>query len=187
MRRHLLPLLLLLALLATACGEAVGSPRTAMTINGDVITVDEVEPLIRAATQAPDPATGQPLPQDQAAVQILSNLALQVVVDQQLEELGADPVTEEDVDEELAAVVEQSGGQEAFDQQLAGQGQTIDAVRQELRFQVGVTRLGDLIAEGVEVADADVEAAYDQQFSLPEVSHILVETEEEALAARERI
>jgi parvulin-like peptidyl-prolyl isomerase len=185
MRRHL-TLLLLLALTATACGQALGSPRTAATINGDQISVAELEPLV-AGGGGVDPATGQPTSETVTTVQVLSNLALITIIEQQISERGGDPVTQNEVDEALQATIEQQGGPEAFQQALDAQGVSRETVRLDQRFQLAVDRLTELLADEVEVSDEAVQAAYDQQFAQPQVSHLLVATEEEAQAAIDRI
>lgn len=186
MRRHL-PLLLVLAALGSACVPSVGGPQTAAVINGEAIAVADIEPLVAGGQAAVDPTTGQPAAEEDLAVQAISNLALVIIASQQLDELGGERVTDADVDEALAQTIEAGGGQQAFDDQLAAQGVDIETVRFDQRFQLVITRLTDLLAEQAAVGEEEVQAAYDAQFALPEVSHILVATEAEAQDALARL
>jgi foldase protein PrsA len=125
-------------------------------------------------------------PEQQAEVaQAMSALITLEVLSEAAEDEGIE-VTEEDVDAELAEVVETAfgGDPEAFQAQLDQAGLTEDTVRAQFRTALLAEAL---VGEPADIDPADVQAAYDAQFANPVVSHILVETEEEAQAALERI
>lgn len=184
---RLLALLTTLALLASGCAQAIGNPRTAAEVNGEAIAIADIEDLVAEAATGVNPQTGQPQPEDAAAVTVLSDVVLLELLSQELAERGGDRVTAADLDDAVADAEEAAGGEQAFDDQLAQQGFSRERFRFEQRFQLTVTRLTDVLSADVEVTEEDVQAAYDAQFGLPTVSHILVATEEEAEAVIERI
>lgn len=160
----------------TAYGEATSREQLAERLDG-LVSAEALETL-----GSEDATTEQ---QTQVA-QAMSTLITLDVLGRAAEEEGV-TVTEEDVDAQLAEVVETAfgGDQAAFDAQLAQAGLTLDTVRAQFRTA--------LLAEGLvedetdPIDPAEVQAAYDAQFNLPTVSHILTETEEEAQAAADRI
>jgi peptidyl-prolyl cis-trans isomerase C len=186
---RLTPLILVLALLATACGQALGDPRVAAVINGETITVDDLRPYVAAAEQAggADPAQPPPPPESEIAVGVLRQIAQATILQQEVEARGGDAVTDADVEEELQRVIEQSGGDAQFDQQIATAGLTREGVDLELRFQLAIEALADLLAADVEIAEEDVQFTYASQFGQPTVSHILVATEAEAQDVLDRL
>jgi peptidyl-prolyl cis-trans isomerase C len=185
--RALLLLVLLLAVLSAACGQAAGDPGVAATVDGREITIGELRPLVAEAASQVDPSTGLPVDEQQVTVQALSELALLELLDAELRALEGDPVTDADVDAALAQAAEEAGGEEAFQAQLESQGIGTARARLDQRFQLVVDRLLTQLAADVEIADADVRFAYESRYGLPNVSHILVATEEEAEAVLERL
>ncbi|HUG84658.1 MAG TPA: peptidylprolyl isomerase [Euzebya sp.] len=182
-----IPLLLVLVLLTSACGQALGNPRVAAVINGEEITVSQLQPLIPAAQAGVNPQTGAAPSDEEASVQALSNLVLLTIIHQEVEALGGERVMEPEIDAEIEEAAASAGGQEAFEQGLAAQGTDLQAVRGNIEFQLAVQRLTDVLLGEVDVSDEEVQAVYDSQFGQPGVSHILVASEEEALDARQRI
>lgn len=181
--RHALLALLVVGL--TACGQALGNPLTAAVVNGEDISVEAVRDLVRSS--GVDPATGQAPPQDQATTQAVSELVLLTLLNQYLESAGGQPVTDADVEEALADAAEQAGGTEAFGAQLDAQGISPERVRLDQSFALLVERLNEHLAAGITVGEADIQAAYESGVGQPAVSHILVETEEEAEQVRARL
>jgi peptidyl-prolyl cis-trans isomerase C len=184
---RLLPLLLALALLTTACGQALGDPGAAAVVNGEEITIAELRPFVIDTTGVVSPITGQPQSEREASNQALSELALLTLLSQELDRLGGDRVTDEDVEAALAAAAEAAGGEEAFADQLEAQGVPRSRVWLDEAFGLTVDRLVEQFLEDIEIGEADVEFAYRTRYGLPLVSHILVGTEEEAQAVLDRI
>ncbi|CAN5378573.1 peptidylprolyl isomerase [soil metagenome] len=184
---RLTPLMLVLALLASACGQALGNPRAAAVINGEVIAITDVEAQVRSQLGGIDPQTGAPVTESQAMIRTLQDLALLAIVAQQTEERGGERVTDEDVDavmDELAVAV---GGQQSLEDALAAQQQDIGQLRRERRLNLAVQNLIEVLGRDIEISDAEIEFTYGTQFGLPEVSHILVQTEEEAEEVLDRL
>jgi parvulin-like peptidyl-prolyl isomerase len=126
---------------------------------------------------------------DEQRAAIAQGMSLVIVLDvlsQVAEDRGVE-VTEADVDAELESLIEEGfgGDRAAFDAQVEQLGVTQEAVRGQVRTQLLAEGLAADRVEAVE--DADVQDAYDAQFTELVVSHILTETEEEAEEARQRV
>ncbi len=184
---RLLPLLLVLSVLATACGQPFGDPALAAIVNDERIAISDLRPFVTDGAGAVNPQTGQP--QDEAALtnQALSELSLLTLLSQELDELGGERVDEATVDGLVADAVEQGGGEEAFAATLDAQGITMNRVRLDLRFQTTIDRLIEQLGEDFEVSEEEIQFRYNSVYGLPTVSHILVETEEEAQAVLDRL
>ena len=97
-------------------------------------------------------------------------------------------ITPADVDKRLEELTQQyfGGDQAQFAAQLEEQGLTLEQVNVDVKAQLVSEKLFDAVTKDVEVADADLEAYYDEnveQFSVPEardVRHILVNKKEKA-------
>lgn len=113
-----------------------------------------------------------------------------LITTQVLEGAAADAdvtVTDEELDAAIEDLVETTfaGDPAAFEAALETQQTTEDAIRDQLRSTLLAEALVDLEIEPVD--PATVRETYDLQFNVPTVAHILVATEEEARAARDRI
>ena len=184
---RLLPLLLVSALLATACGQTFGDPAAAAVVNDEVITIDELRPLVVDATGVTSPVTGEPQTKQEATTQTLSELALLTLLGQELERVGGERVTDQDIEASLAEAAQAAGGEEAFQAQLDAQGVTQTRAQLDQAFALTVDRLVAQLSEDIEVSDEDVQFAYSTQYGLPNVSHILVDSEQAAQEAIDRI
>lgn len=189
-----LALTAVLALLLAACGRAAGNPGVAAVVNGEEIGLEAVEALLQQAQESPAYLTQLEQGVDAAQLEADATLALtsQVIISQLLEqgaaELGIDAVTDADVREALEEIIEtQLGGQDAYEALLQAQGLTEAEVLEQVRQIELQDRIGQTLADMVEVTDAEIQAAFDSQYALPGVSHILVSTEDEARAVLDRL
>lgn len=96
-------------------------------------------------------------------------------------------VTDADVTAEFEKFKKQFPDEKTFNEQLAGQGQTADAIKKDIQKYIQQNRWMDAQVKGkVDVTDAEAEAFYKEnpdQFKQPEqvrASHILVKVEEGA-------
>jgi parvulin-like peptidyl-prolyl isomerase len=104
-------------------------------------------------------------------------------------------VTDEEVDEAIDERVEAIGGQEIYEQQLEAAGTTVDREMQQVRNELLFQKIfPEVVKDGPQVTDEQVLAYYNEnieQFTNAEeqrqVRHILVETEEEAIAVIARL
>ena len=194
--RSTLAALAVVTLAACASVTGGGDPNVAATVNGDEVPVSEVEERYEQAKESPQVA--QQLEADtegtyesQLQAQILSQLVVSELLDQWAEDLGVE-ATEEDIEAERENLVEQLGGQEAFDQAVSESGLSPEDVELQLRQRVLQNKISESVAGEVEVSDADVEAFYEEnaatQYGESAVArHILVEDKALAEDLREQI
>lgn len=171
--------LAVLGLVLAACG---GGGSTVASVDGTDISLGQVEEL--------SPEAGNQ-PRDEFSQNLLLTIAEVAVIDRAEADFGI-VFSEEEIDtryEELR--VEVVPAEVEYEEFLEQQGLTDERVRRishQFMLQEAVTE--ELVDEAGPVSDADVQARFEQQqTSLTEacVSHILTETEEAALAAKERL
>lgn len=184
-------LVALLALTATACSGSGGS---AATVGGTEISVADVEQIYARRAEAPAVASelatdesGDADPNLQASV--LTTLIRTEILRQAAEDRGIE-VSDEEVSEQRAVLVESAGGQEALDEVLADSNVSDEELEENLNDQAIQAEISDELAS--EVSDDQVAAAFSedpqgQYGDKVEVRHILTESEEEAQTAIERI
>lgn len=182
------------ALFAPACAAAGGSgvPATAAAKVGDqTISVDLLERVVGAAKDNPNAGLagleGDELAEQTATLErdVLTALIRFELARQALDERDVE-VADDAVDEEYSNQVDLAGGQEALDEQVAALGLTDEEYRDLLVGNVVRERLlrEDILGDN-EVSDDQLQTIYQQrkeagQYDVANVSHILVETEEEA-------
>ncbi|HWB72550.1 MAG TPA: peptidylprolyl isomerase [Egibacteraceae bacterium] len=194
-RRAQAPLALLtavVALLAAACAGAANTadPSTAAVVDGTAIPLTAVETLFVSAKA--NPQVAQQLQGDGARrvqAQILSDLVRARLLELAAGEQLGITVDEADVDAKRAEVVEQLGGQEAFDEIVAQNRlspQDLDAQLRSLAYQELVA---ERLTRDLRVPREEIRQAYEREYAgnSPRVRHILVETEEQARDALRRV
>ncbi|HLR20559.1 MAG TPA: peptidylprolyl isomerase, partial [Tissierellaceae bacterium] len=164
--------MLLIASLMVACGSE-GSGKVVGKVGDQDITKDELyDEMV-----------------EQIGDQALESLIGEKIVDQELEKEDKE-VSEEDLDKEIEKMAEQYGGEEAFEQVLASQGQTLEGLEEGILFNLKVKAL---LEDEIEVSDEEIEEYFeenkDQLGEKEEVdaSHILVEEEDEAKEIKEKL
>ncbi|MEG0326137.1 MAG: SurA N-terminal domain-containing protein [Cellulosilyticaceae bacterium] len=121
---------------------------------------------------------------------MLNYLIESELVIQSAKELGIE-VTDAQVDEEIDAGKIQLGSEEAFQAFLTEQGMTEEAFREYLRENMAIGQVMEQVTKDVAVVDEDVAKYYEEnkaQFTRgpgAEMSHILVEKEEDAKKIKE--
>ena len=113
----------------------------------------------------------------------LRTMLLETVLEQSVEDAEASLKAAQD---EVSAQVEQAGGEEVFSQLLAYQ--QLGSI-EDFTQQIFVSNmLHEVVAREVDTSDEVILAYYDNDYTpTMEAQHILVETEEEAVAAIQRI
>ncbi len=176
---------MLLAALALVLGACSGSGAVVATVNGTEITVSDVEALYSQSPGA--------IPTQLFAENLRNTIVEVLVIDQAASQFGIE-FTSEEIEARRAelelSVLAQSGGL-SYEEFLEENGLTDTRILRIAHQQ--------LVADAVEAAliagegaptDEVLQARYDAAlFDLTEacVSHILVDTEEEAIDAKERI
>jgi foldase protein PrsA len=105
--------------------------------------------------------------------QILERLVQLEVLEDRIE------VSDEEIDNELALLKEQIGGEDAFNQQLEASNMTEKDLRKNIKDNLIFFKAQ---TEGIGVSDDELKDLYEKEFKVKEVkaSHILVEDEETA-------
>ena len=166
---------LIVGVSASAC---TSSPGAAALVGGDRISVDTLQALVDHALA--DPQAAQQLGQDRAKFtrDQLGRLFNDVLITKIAARDGitASPA---DVDQQLAQFAQQAGGEAQLDQQAAAAGIPVKDLRTFLRYFVLQQKIADRLVAGVQVSDADLQAAYQKNIdSYDQVNsaHILVAT-----------
>lgn len=177
--KRLVSTILPLALFLGACGSGVGNDPAA-TVDGIVITVDEVESLMTGESSVVNrPTFAQFLG---AAIQI------QVILAVAEADYGVVP-SEDEISEEADRIYADNGldlSREDFLEQRGFSENMLQAIASQ---QLAVTRVQEMLTSAEPTEEQLAEARKEAEWGLAEVclSHILVETEEEALDVLDRL
>jgi parvulin-like peptidyl-prolyl isomerase len=178
---------LVLALAVVACGPG-GDSTVAATVNGEDIPVSTIEARFASIASNPDFASQVDEDTDgrfaaQVQASLLSGMIESQAVRQGAEAQGID-VTDADVERRITDLIEEMGGQEAFDAAVEQAALSEEEVFDQIRDLVYRERVQERLVEDVSVTDADVEEYYDSvretRYERATARHILVETEDEA-------
>lgn len=126
---------------------------------------------------------------EQGGVSVVSRMIDEMLVEQEAKRNNLS-VTDTDINAEIANIKEQVGGEEMFNMTLLQYGLTVDQLKTDVRFSLMTKQL---ILKDVTVNDADLQAFFEEyRYRYEEdeqvrARHILVGTEEEALAIREQL
>lgn len=131
-----------------------------------------------------------------ARASILDQLVQEKILLKKAEELDLVP-TQEEIDEEVNAETEKLkeayGGEDAFQSAIEYYGYTEESYKAFMKTQVVAQKVKDYVVKDVTVTDEEISAYYDENISSyttnpgANARHILFETEEEAIALREKI
>ena len=191
--RTLLPLALLVALFAAACGgSSTKVPGDAVAkVGSDKITKAEFDAVIGRARKGyksqkrPFPAAGTPEYQQikQSAMQFLVQRA-------ELEQKASDygiKITKKQIEDRVAQIKKQLGGEKAYQAQVKANGLTEATVRSDIvEPQLVSEAIYKKVTGDIKVTDKDVAAYYNshpkiyQQPESRDVRHILVPTKKQA-------
>lgn len=171
-----------LGMLLAACG---GSGAVVATVNGQDVTASQVEALYSDDLGA--------VPAELFAENLLNTIVEMLVVQVAESEFGIS-VTEDEIEvrrAEIEAQIAAQSGDVSYEEFLEQNGFTDERIARIAHQQLVADQVEErLLAEEGAITDADLQDQYDSQlFQFTEacVSHILVPTEEEAIAAKERI
>lgn len=184
-----LGLLALLALLAAGCiPDAAGNPRIAAKVDGTEISLDTVEDRYEAVAGSPQVESQLRLDADgsfrrQLQAQVLTQLIRSELLERGARELGLE-VTAEDVAETRAEIVEEVGGEDAFQLVIEQNNLTETDVERELRNIAIQDAVEAALTSDIEVTEAEIRQRYEQEretrYELAAARHIMVASEAEA-------
>ena len=193
-------LALLLAVLLVACGggggggdatgiTGSGDPNVAASVNDTDIPISAVETRFEQAKSQPQvqqqlEADTEGTFESQIQAQILSQLVLSEILEQWGADLGIE-VTDEDIEAQREELIEQLGGQEAFDQAVAESGLSDEDIELQLRQRALQDKIAEEVGTDAEVTDEEIAAFYEQNADArfgerAHARHILVEERSEA-------
>lgn len=140
-------------------GEAVAR------VNGKEISRTEFESQIASTKQllaAQGVNTEDDAIETELKTQVLDQMIASALIDQEIEKLGLS-VTEDQVEGEFTSIVENIGGEAAFEQQLAGAGISVTDLREDIKRQLLVNQyLSSRISEAeLTVTDEEIKTVYD--------------------------
>ncbi|MDP9022508.1 MAG: peptidylprolyl isomerase [Actinomycetota bacterium] len=173
-----------LALLIAGCAGAAVGREVAATVDGHDIPSDMLAVLVDAQRESDD----RPAPEEYAAVEQLQRETLAQLIRDEIAaraagDLGIE-VSQDAVEERFNELAERFGGPEALRQEIAEAGRTEAEIRSQIAAVIRRERLQEHFAGQAEVTDAEIRAAYDRalddEYRVADVSHILVETSEQA-------
>lgn len=154
-------------------------------VNGEEITgsefntrIEQTEVLLEQqgqSAQLEDPTVRTQLEQ-----QILDQMITEALFLQDAEEQGI-TVTTEEVDQQVAALVEQIGGQESFDAEIDRQGITEESLRSDIEEQLITQKYleANIDISSIEITEAEISAFYDEVAAQQEGVPPLAEVEEQ--------
>ena len=161
----------LIALGSTACNQGGGNGggmdnTVAATVNGKNIMLSEVEKLITQQTQGQQTQLS-PLQLAQARLQVLESLIQREVLYQRAQKENLLP-NEEEITSAINKKKQESGiTDEEFQKQLKQQNMTNEALREEARKDIAITKLQEKYNGKITISDREVEDYYNsnrQQF-----------------------
>ncbi|HET6494809.1 MAG TPA: peptidylprolyl isomerase [Thermoleophilia bacterium] len=201
MKRVIVAAMVLLAFAASAvvlagCGEK-SVPTGSIAVVGDVSITQEQFDDVLAQAKASYEAQGVDFPAadtpeyDKLKGSIVDYLVQTELIKQKAVEMGV-TVTTEEIDERVAAIVDQVGGQKKYVALLKKQGVTEEDLRAQLEVQMLQDKVRTEVGADVQVTDEQVKAFFDDpdnkaQFDVPDsvdARHILVKTKAKALAVQ---
>jgi parvulin-like peptidyl-prolyl isomerase len=184
---------LLAALLAACAPQATGNPNVAATVNGEDIPVEAVQRRYDSAKANPQLAAqldADPAIRADVQAQILTGLIRSQLLEQGAAEIGVS-VTDADVAQTREDIIEEVGGPDAFEAIVEQSGLSEPEIDEQLREIALRERVEAALGDDIDVTDADVRAYYEQvrdtRYERLRARHILVETEEEAAEALDRL
>jgi peptidyl-prolyl cis-trans isomerase C len=182
--RALFVVVVLMLAIAACSPDGAGSPTAAATVNDEEIPVSAVEERFEAVEA--NPQFSEQLAADEEGdlrseveSEILTGLIRTRLLEQGADELGVE-VGDDDVEAQRAEIVDEVGGEEAFDQLVEQQGLSEDEVDNQIRELALQEALTDELVAELEVSDEELEAFYEENYGTASARHILLETEDEA-------
>ncbi len=187
MKIKLLALLGAAAVAFAACGDSDITARAAATVNGEKITVDEVD---RELAKFEKSAQFEQLTAEQDADKVrrqfeqgyLSQIVRRHVMRPLAEERDLE-VTEAEVDDSIEAIKADFPSEKEFEDALDQQGVSMDQLPELVRDQLTEEALREDVKSEIEPNDDELQSYYDEnidRYQQTKASHILIEQRGEA-------
>jgi parvulin-like peptidyl-prolyl isomerase len=182
-------------LLMTACsdGEGGSEGEQAASVNGETITVQQVQDRYQAMTQGSQLSQqvyDNPAMQDQLKAQILSQLIQVQLLRQGADELGVE-VGDAEIDEQRYRIEQRLSGQgTSLQDEMERQGMSEEDLRQELEALALQDAVAADLASGDDITDEEVRTYFEEntaQFHTAQVRLLTTGSEEDAQQALQRL
>jgi peptidyl-prolyl cis-trans isomerase C/foldase protein PrsA len=186
-----LAVIVVLLLVGMGCGT-----ETVATVNGEKVTQPQLEKIINLYVAQAKQVYGTDVTEDQEFMGEIEKMALNDLIDQTLVIQNALSEGLEATDKEVSDAIKnfkEASGTDGYKNFLKASGMTDEDFKQEMYNQVLVNKLHEKVIAKVKVTEKDIKAYYEahpEDFgNLRElkVSHILLETKEEAEKVIDRI
>jgi parvulin-like peptidyl-prolyl isomerase len=182
-------------LLMTACSDGDGGSEgeQAASVNGETITVQQVQDRYQAMTQGSQLSQqvyDNPAMQDQLKAQILSQLIQVQLLRQGADELGVE-VGDAEIDEQRYRIEQRLSGQgTSLQDEMERQGMSEEDLRQELEALALQDAVAAELASGDDITDEEVRSYFEEntaQFHTAQVRLLTTGSEEDAQQALQRL
>jgi parvulin-like peptidyl-prolyl isomerase len=182
-------------LLMTACSDGDGGSEgeQAASVNGETITVQQVQDRYQAMTQGSQLSQqvyDNPAMQDQLKAQILSQLIQVQLLRQGADELGVE-VGDAEIDEQRYRIEQRLSGQgTSLQDEMERQGMSEEDLRQELEALALQDAVAADLASGDDITDEEVRTYFEEntaQFHTAQVRLLTTGSEEDAQQALQRL
>lgn len=188
---------LVLTTTLTACGN---KPGVAATVNGVDIPIETFNEEYAAQRNSIVLTSGEDYLQEKLGKEdmtidqgirefVLNNLVQMELVRQDAEKKDV-KVDDSKVEEQINAIIEQSGSKEKFEEQLKEQGITEKFFREFLAKQELVKEYQAKLKEELKISEEEAKEIYDKdkdKYFVADADHILVETEEDAKGIKKEL
>jgi parvulin-like peptidyl-prolyl isomerase len=183
------------AMLLAGCGGGI-DPSLAAIVNGQEIPISTLEARLDVLRENPQAAAQLENDPDgtllaQAENELLNDLIQTVLLEQGARDELTIEVTEEDVQEQREEVIEQVGGEEAFDELVEQNNLSEEEIGTQLRRLSLTEQVTEALGQEIEITDAEVEEYYEQnqaRYGPTAIArHILTEDEDTAQQAMDRL
>lgn len=193
-KRKILAIFMVAAIMLTGCSS---KPEGAVAkVNGDYITKEVfdkefeiyrnmVYPQMTDEDLSQDAGNGKSLKAELAG-QVVDTLVMDKIIKDEFDKLKLE-IPQEEKDEAINTLIEQSGGEEAFNSQLEEMGLAREDMEAMVEKTLIQAKLRDNYIEDHKKTPEEIQAYFDNNKEVLvtyDVSHILVETEEEAKAIK---
>jgi parvulin-like peptidyl-prolyl isomerase len=164
--------------LAASVSACTSSPGAAALVGDSRISTATLQKAVDAALA--DPQAQQQLGQDRP--KFIRNQLGQLIDNMLIGRLAASEgitVSNADIDQQMAALAQQYGGQQQLEQRAAAGGVPANTLRTFVRYFVLQQKIAEKLASGVTVSQADLEAEYQKNidtYDQVDSQHILVKT-----------
>jgi len=181
----------LTALLMTSCGLLEPA---AATVNGEKITVSEIQEVVDEFKRSPEFARLGAQGDAEAITREFEQSYLATLIRRQVltplaEERGV-AVTDEEVQEQLEGIQAEFASQSAFEEALKEQGLTLAQLEELISDRALEQKLREAVNEDLAPADSEIQAYYEdniEDFQETEAQHILVKKQDLARDLADRL